>query len=60
MTLGVRALLLAAAVVLFVIAAVDDNFDLLSLGLACLAAGFLVSDMGWDRRLTGDGRTGPG
>ena len=42
------------------IAAVDDNFDLLSLGLACLAAAFLVSDMGWDRRLTGDGRTGPG
>jgi hypothetical protein len=46
MNLGLRALLLIAAVVLFVLAAISDsNFgDLLAWGLACLAGALLVGE----------------
>jgi hypothetical protein len=53
MNLGLRALLLiaAAAVVLFVFAALSDsNFgDLLAWGLACLAGALLVGETGFAR-----------
>ena len=51
MNLGLRALLLIAAVVLFVFAAISDsNFgDLLAWGLACLAGVLLVGETGFAR-----------
>ncbi len=46
MNLGLRAILLIAAVVLFVIAVfVDNPTDLWSLGLAAFAASFVVGDL---------------
>ena len=51
MTFGIRAILLAVAVVLFLIAFLsDENYaDLLALGLASFAAAFLVDALGVDR-----------
>ena len=51
MNLGLRALLLIAAVMLFVFAALSDsNFsDLLAWGLACLAGALLVGETGFAR-----------
>jgi hypothetical protein len=52
--LGVRALLLLVAVILFVVAALGDSSeDWTAWGLACLAAAFLVADAGLDRRFGG-------
>lgn len=55
MTLGLRSLLLIAAVVLFVIAVFNrSNWDKwVALGLACSAGATLVREMGWDRMLGG-------
>jgi hypothetical protein len=55
MNLGVRTILLLAAVVLFVIAVFsDENFaDLLALGLAAFAGAFLSDAMGWADRTFG-------
>jgi hypothetical protein len=49
MNLGLRALLLIAAIILFVFAALSDsNFcDLLAWGLACLAGALLVGETGF-------------
>ena len=56
MTLGLRALLLLVALILFVVAAIDDNGDWIPWGLALLTAAFLVGEAGWDRRFgTGSG-----
>jgi hypothetical protein len=55
MNLGVRTILLIAAVVLFLIAVFSDEnyFDLLALGLTAFAAAFLSDAMGWgDRTIT--------
>jgi hypothetical protein len=53
MTFGVSAILLALAVILFIVAAVStDPTDWWSLGLAAFAAAFLVSELGWDRTFT--------
>ena len=51
MNLGVRAILLLAAVVSFIICifATTHFSDWLAIGLACLAGSFVVGDMGWDR-----------
>jgi hypothetical protein len=51
MNLGLRALLLIAAVILFVFAAMSDsNYgDLLAWGLACLAGALLVGETGFAR-----------
>jgi hypothetical protein len=51
LNLGLRALLLIAAVILFVAAALsDDNYaDLLAFGLACLAGAFLLGETGFAR-----------
>jgi sorbitol-specific phosphotransferase system component IIBC len=53
MNLGVRAILLIAAVVSFIICifATTHYADWLAIGLACWAGSILVADMGWDRPL---------
>lgn len=59
MNLGVRTILLLAAVVLFVIAVFSsENYaDLLALGLAAFAGAFLSDAMGWaDRTFTTERR----
>jgi hypothetical protein len=56
--MGLRPLLLIAAVILFVIAALsDENYaDLLAFGLACLAGAFLVGETALGRMLGGGRR----
>jgi hypothetical protein len=51
MNLGLRALLLIAAVILFVVAAISDSNagDLLAWGLACLAGALLGGATGFAR-----------
>jgi hypothetical protein len=60
---GIRAILFAAAVVLFFIGLVSDvadSFDTwVPLGLIALAAAFLVESLGLDRQLGGGTTTGP-
>jgi hypothetical protein len=55
MNLGVRTILLIAAVVLFVICVFsEENYaDLLALGLAAFAGAFLSDAMGWADRTFG-------
>jgi hypothetical protein len=55
MNLGVRTILLLAAVVLFVIAvfSTENYSDLLALGLAAFAGAFLSDAMGWADRTFG-------
>jgi hypothetical protein len=49
--IGLRALLLLVALILFIVAAVGDTTgDWIAWGLACLAAAFLVGEAGLDRR----------
>lgn len=50
--LGLRAVLLLLAVVLFVLAVIlDENaFDVAAIGWAALAGAFLVGELGLDRR----------
>jgi hypothetical protein len=49
--IGLRALLLLAALILFIVAAVGDTAgDRIAWGLACLAAASLVGEAGLDRR----------
>ena len=60
MRFGLRSILLAVAVLLFVVAALtDDNYaDLLAFGLAAFAASFLVDDLGFaDARWGGTANT---
>lgn len=51
MNLGVRVILLLAAVVSFIICifATEHFSDWLAIGLACFAGSFVVGDLGWDR-----------
>jgi hypothetical protein len=51
MNFGLRALLLVAATILFVVAAVgDSNYgDLIAWGLACLAGALLIGETGFAR-----------
>jgi hypothetical protein len=60
---GIRALLLAVAVVFFFIAWISDSVDVLDhwipLGLLALALAFLVDALGMDRRLGGGPTTRP-
>ena len=49
MTLGLRGILLIVAIVLFVVAAIsngDTAFNVLCIGLACLAGALLVEELG--------------
>ncbi len=52
MNLGLRALLLIAAVVIFIVAIfvnVAHELDWIAAGLACTSGAVLVREMGWDR-----------
>jgi hypothetical protein len=54
MNVGLRALLLLVATVLFIIGIFvepENQLDFITIGLACLAGAFAVSDLGWDRRV---------
>jgi hypothetical protein len=53
MNVGLRALLLVAAVVCFVIAVFSDTNwpDWIAIGLACSAGAVLVREMGWDKTM---------
>jgi uncharacterized membrane protein YgdD (TMEM256/DUF423 family) len=54
--IGLRQILLIAAVVLFVIAAITDSsssFDYLAIGLACFAGALVVDELGFGRRRLG-------
>jgi hypothetical protein len=56
MSVGLRALLLLAAVVIFIVAIFINNehvFDWIAAGLACTTAAVLVREMGWDRQVGG-------
>lgn len=60
MNIGLRSLLLVAAVVLFVIAIfvnVEHQLDWMCAGLACSAGAVLVREMGWDRVMSMGGST---
>jgi hypothetical protein len=49
MTLGLRGILLIVAIVLFVVAAIsngDTAFNLLCIGLACVAGALLAEELG--------------
>lgn len=52
--MGLRSLLLIAAVVIFVIAifvSIQNQMDWIAAGLACTSAAVLVREMGWDRQV---------
>jgi hypothetical protein len=53
--IGLKQILLIAAVVLFVIAALGDtnSFDFLAIGLACLAGALVVEELGFGGRRFG-------
>jgi sorbitol-specific phosphotransferase system component IIBC len=53
MNLGLRAILVIAAVVCFIIAIFSDlhQGDWIAIGLACWAGSILVGEMGWDRSI---------
>jgi hypothetical protein len=56
MNIGLRALLLVASVVLFVIAIFVNavhQLDWMAAGLACSAGAVLVRERGWDRVMSG-------
>ena len=59
--MGLRSLLLVAAVVIFVIAIFVTSvnwFHLIAIGLACTSAAVLVREMGWDRQVNMGGMGG--
>ena len=54
MTIGLRTILLAVALILFVLGAIgDEPADWLAWGLAAWAAASLVGDLGWNRGFGG-------
>jgi hypothetical protein len=54
MTLGVRAILLIAAVILFLIATGSNDWKkLVAIGLACTAGALLVQELGLNLRVGG-------
>ena len=58
MNLGLGAILLIVAVVLFLLSAISDSTtDYLSWGLAAFAGSFLAGAMGWGDRSLGSRRT---
>jgi hypothetical protein len=60
MTIGLRGLLLVLAMILFIVAALDnDNFtDLVAIGLAVFAGAFIVDETGVARMLAPRRRAG--
>lgn len=63
MQLGLRAILLVVAIILFIVAAIsngDNAFNFLTLGLACVAGALVVEELGVGGvgRNAGGGRSG--
>jgi hypothetical protein len=63
MQLGLRAILLVIAIILFIVAAAsngDTAFNFLAIGLACVAAALVVDELGVGGagRISGGGRRG--
>jgi hypothetical protein len=63
MQLGLRAILLVVAIILFIVAAIsngDNAFNFLTLGLACVAGALVVEELGVGGvgRNAGSGRRG--
>ena len=59
MQLGLRAILLVVAIILFIVAAIsngDAEFNFLTLGLACVARALLVEELGVGGRISSRGR----
>jgi hypothetical protein len=59
MQLGLRAILLVVAIILFIVAAIskgDTAFNFLTLGLACVAGALLVEELGVGGRISTGGR----
>lgn len=61
MQLGLRAILLVVAIILFIIAAISNDgetaFDFLAIGLACVAGALVVDEFGMGGRLSGGRRS---
>lgn len=58
MNIGLRTLLLLAAVVIFIVAIfvnVAHEMDWIAAGLACTSGAVLVREMGWDKLMMGTG-----
>lgn len=52
--LSLKTLLLVLAIILFLVAVIDDTGgDWIAIGLAVLAAALLVSEVGWGRNMGG-------
>ena len=52
--LSLKTLLLVLAIILFLVAVIDDTGgDWIAIGLAVLSAALLVSDTGWGRNMGG-------
>jgi hypothetical protein len=53
---GLRAVLFLIATLMFILAVIlDENaFDVAMVGLACVSGGFLIGELGVDRRITLD------
>ena len=57
-TFGVKTLLLLLATLLFILAVFQNGdtwLNLISWGLASVAASMLLTDIGWDRKIGGPG-----
>jgi hypothetical protein len=54
--MGIKAALLLAAVILFVLSVVAEDGNLGGLGLACFAGAFLVEELGFAGHRIGGGR----
>jgi hypothetical protein len=60
MQLGLRAILLVVAIILFIIAAITDDpnaGDFLAFGLACVAGALVVEELGLGGRFSGGRRS---
>jgi hypothetical protein len=58
MRLGLRSILFLVALILFIVAALssgDTEFNLLCIGLACMAGGFLADEVSITGNFTGSG-----
>lgn len=52
MRLGLRGILLIVAIIMFILGVIlhENAFDVVAIGLACLAGALLVSEIGFDKR----------
>lgn len=52
MRFGLRGILLIVAIIMFILGVIlhENAFDVVAIGLACLAGALLVSEIGFDKR----------